>query len=69
MLLLGWQTAAIVPELAKEIRIRNTAKYQNAVAWSDILTQLIETYQKYAEEDVDVKEVIQDWFVELQELR
>uniref|UniRef100_A0A0M3I4Q1 5'-nucleotidase domain-containing protein 3 n=2 Tax=Ascaris TaxID=6251 RepID=A0A0M3I4Q1_ASCLU len=69
MLMLGWHTAAIVPELAREIRLQNDDDYRNAVIWLQYLTLLIEEYQKYAGTDNETRRLITDWFDERAVLR
>ncbi|KHN82191.1 5'-nucleotidase domain-containing protein 2 [Toxocara canis] len=69
MLMLGWNTAAIVPELAREIRLQNHEDYRYTVNWLQYLTFLIEKYQKYADVDSEIKQLIAEWFEERAVLR
>uniref|UniRef100_A0A0N5AAG9 5'-nucleotidase domain-containing protein 3 n=1 Tax=Syphacia muris TaxID=451379 RepID=A0A0N5AAG9_9BILA len=69
MLMLGWHTAAIVPELAREIRSQNDENYQRAVAWIEYLTMLIQKFYEYSETDVEIKTVIGEWLAERTEIR
>ena len=69
MLRLGWHTAAIVPELAREIRVQNEELYRYTILWMETLTQLIETYQKYADIDFESRNIIEEWAKERKQLR
>ncbi|CAD5219680.1 unnamed protein product [Bursaphelenchus okinawaensis] len=69
MLQIGWRTAAIVPELAREIRTQNTDKYRLRVLWLETLSRLIEQHQKYGKHDVKAEEVIRGWAEERRRLR
>lgn len=69
MLKLGWHTAAIIPELAREIRAQNEDSYRYTIIWMETLTQLIEAYQKYCDLDEDCNRVIEDWILERKYLR
>lgn len=65
---LGWHTAAIVPELAGEVRLQNTKAYQKAVIWLQILTSLIEEYQLYSTKP-QCNDIIREWANERKEIR
>ncbi|VDN18588.1 unnamed protein product [Gongylonema pulchrum] len=69
MLMLGWRTAAIVPELAREIRVQNDDDYQRSLSWANYLTLLIEKYGIYTENDADIKNLINQWMDEREMLR
>ncbi|CAI4221842.1 unnamed protein product [Auanema sp. JU1783] len=69
MLRLGWHTAAIVPELAREIRIQNSNEYRFEIIWLESLTQLIEKYQSFTREDPLCKEILQEWMKERCKIR
>uniref|UniRef100_A0A914XWH5 5'-nucleotidase domain-containing protein 3 n=1 Tax=Panagrolaimus superbus TaxID=310955 RepID=A0A914XWH5_9BILA len=69
ILQLGWHTAAIVPELAREIRVQNLDTYHYIIVWLETLTQLIETYQKYGDRDPLCCNVITEWIHERAKLR
>lgn len=69
MLKLGWHTAAIVPELAREIRVQNEDFYRYTILWMETLTQLIETYQKYTDVDCECRTIIEEWGKERKQLR
>uniref|UniRef100_A0AC34QT16 5'-nucleotidase domain-containing protein 3 n=1 Tax=Panagrolaimus sp. JU765 TaxID=591449 RepID=A0AC34QT16_9BILA len=69
MLKLGWHTAAIIPELAREIRVQNEESYRYTILWMETLTQLIETYQKYCDIDQESMEIVNGWISERKQLR
>uniref|UniRef100_A0A7E4ZZ04 5'-nucleotidase domain-containing protein 3 n=1 Tax=Panagrellus redivivus TaxID=6233 RepID=A0A7E4ZZ04_PANRE len=69
ILKLGWHTAAIVPELAREIRMQNTEEYRQAILLSENLTCLIQKYQRFAVYDKACAELINSWVEERRELR
>lgn len=69
MLMLGWHTAAIVPEVAREIRLQNAEEYQESVNWMEYLTILIERYQKYAESNLELRNLIREWLAERADIR
>lgn len=69
MLQLGWHTAAIVPELAQEIRIQNEDTYRETITWMEVLTQLIEKYQHLGRDDIHSQTVINEWILERRMLR
>ena len=69
MLKLGWNTGAIVPELAREIRTQNTGKYRELVTWLETLTDLIEKYQSFAKNDHVCGQVLHDWAEERRNIR
>jgi len=64
MLKLGWTTAAIVPELAREIRTQNTDNYRANICWLETLTGIIETQQIYAHMNNDARQIINEWIDE-----
>lgn len=68
MLELGWSTAAVVPELAREIRAQNSESYRVQVLWFETLTQLIEQHQKYGKDDISVEQTIREWAEERKSL-
>ncbi|MFH4976836.1 hypothetical protein AB6A40_003545 [Gnathostoma spinigerum] len=65
---LGWHTAAIVPELAREIRTQNEESYRKMINWLEMLTSMIERYQHFSNLE-EVKDIIQQWFDEREYLR
>nr|XP_056719295.1 5'-nucleotidase domain-containing protein 2 isoform X2 [Euleptes europaea] len=67
MLLHGWRTGAIVPELETEIRIINTEQYMHSLTWQQALTGLLERMQMYR--DAESKQVLLEWVKERQEIR
>lgn len=68
MLRLGWHTAAIVPELASEVRLQNAEEFQRTVTWQQTLTHLIETFQHYALlNDDECTTIIKEWARERRE--
>ncbi|XP_048347071.1 5'-nucleotidase domain-containing protein 2 isoform X2 [Sphaerodactylus townsendi] len=67
MLLHGWRTGAIVPELETEIRIINTEQYMHSLTWQQALTGLLERMQMY--QDAESKQVLLEWMKERQEIR
>lgn len=69
MLKLGWHTAAIVPELAREIRTQNEDEYRETIIWLDALTRLIEKYQHLGRTDLESQRVINEWVLERRRLR
>ncbi|KAL6739056.1 hypothetical protein Aduo_012545 [Ancylostoma duodenale] len=69
ILRLGWRTAAIVPELAREIRIQNDDVYRKGIQWLEIITAIIETYQSGAQEDPESARIIAEWRDERTRLR
>lgn len=69
MLKLGWHTAAIVPELAREIRIQNVDEYRWTIMWMDALTKLIEKHQHYGRDNSEAAFVIQEWLEERRLMR
>ncbi|CAD5226772.1 unnamed protein product [Bursaphelenchus xylophilus] len=69
MLQLGWRTAAIVPELAREIRTQNTDGFRLKVLWLETLSQLIEQHQKYGKQEISAEKVIRGWAEERKRLR
>lgn len=69
MLMLGWHTAAIVPEVAREIRYQNDEDYQKSINWIEYLTLLVEKYQKYSQSDPQIKALIREWLDERAEIR
>ncbi|ETN81730.1 hypothetical protein NECAME_17838 [Necator americanus] len=66
---LGWRTAAVVPELAREIRIQNDDVYRRNIQWLEMLTAIIEEYQAGAQEDPESTEIINKWRNERSRLR
>uniref|UniRef100_A0A0N4ZCR2 5'-nucleotidase domain-containing protein 3 n=1 Tax=Parastrongyloides trichosuri TaxID=131310 RepID=A0A0N4ZCR2_PARTI len=50
ILQLGWRTAAIVPELAREIRLQNEDDYIKNILWIEALTEIYERYQYLKDE-------------------
>lgn len=66
---MGWHTAAIVPELAREIRLQNDPKYRCAVIWLQSLTSLIENYQNSVTRDREVANLITAWLNERRIIR
>ncbi|VDK41732.1 unnamed protein product [Anisakis simplex] len=68
MLMLGWHTAAIVPELAREIRLQNSQEYRLNITWLYHLTLLIEKYQKFGDNDPQIRKLIDEWFDETVEV-
>ncbi|KAH7731078.1 5-nucleotidase domain containing 2-like protein [Aphelenchoides avenae] len=69
MLRLGWHTAAIVPELAREIRVQNRDGYRHTIMWMEALTHLIECYQKYSRADPEAAALIEAWVEERRQNR
>lgn len=69
MLMLGWHTAAIVPELAREIRLQNDVNYQKALGWANYLTLLLEKYGSCGENDTAVRDLVDHWSAEREMLR
>ncbi|TMS38264.1 hypothetical protein L596_005029 [Steinernema carpocapsae] len=69
MLQLGWHTAAIVPELAREIRAQNHEEFRTTVTWLEILTRLIESYQCFELADERAKGEFTNWILERRMLR
>jgi hypothetical protein len=69
MLKLGWHTAAIVPELAREIRIQNVDEYRWTIMWMDALTKLIEKHQHYGRDNSEAAFVILEWLEERRLMR
>ncbi|CAJ0603217.1 unnamed protein product [Cylicocyclus nassatus] len=69
ILRLGWRTAAVVPELAREIRTQNNDAYRRSIQWLEVLTTIIEEYQANAQDDPDSAELMEDWRKERADLR
>ncbi|KHJ89347.1 HAD superfamily hydrolase, 5'-nucleotidase [Oesophagostomum dentatum] len=69
ILRLGWRTAAIVPELAREIRIQNDDLYRKNIQWLEMLTAIIEAYQSGANQDPEAANIINGWRDERSRLR
>lgn len=69
MLQLGWSTAAVVPELAREIRLQNQLPYRQAVAWIEVLTSLIERNQGCGERDDECAALLREWATERRRMR
>ncbi|KAK6057977.1 HAD superfamily hydrolase, 5'-nucleotidase, partial [Cooperia oncophora] len=61
ILRLGWRTAAVVPELAREIRVQNDDTYQEIIQWLAMLTAIIEVYRPDSLQDPDAASVIEEW--------
>jgi len=64
MLKLGWNTAAIVPELAKEIRTQNSDEYRERICWQESLGSLIETHQQQANASPEAAAEMAKWMAE-----
>ncbi|GMS96345.1 hypothetical protein PENTCL1PPCAC_18520 [Pristionchus entomophagus] len=69
MLRLGWGTAAIVPELAREIRSQNEEFYQKGIMWLETLTLLIERERAGARGDREAEQLIHQWMDERTKIR
>ncbi|KAK0398645.1 hypothetical protein QR680_002689 [Steinernema hermaphroditum] len=69
MLQLGWHTAAIVPELAREIRAQNHEQFRVAITWLELLTSLIEAYQCAEPADDEGRAEFRKWILERRMLR
>ncbi|CAD6198161.1 unnamed protein product [Caenorhabditis auriculariae] len=69
MLRLGWHTAAVVPELAREIRIQNEDDYRRNIQWLSLLTGIIERYHVEASRRSDTNQVLEEWQEERTDLR
>ncbi|KHJ79538.1 5' nucleotidase family protein, partial [Oesophagostomum dentatum] len=69
ILRLGWRTAAIVPELAREIRIQNDDLYRKNIQWLEMLTAIIEAYQSGVNQDPEAANIINGWRDERSRLR
>ncbi|VDP02263.1 unnamed protein product [Heligmosomoides polygyrus] len=69
ILRLGWRTAAVVPELAREIRIQNDDSYRNTIQWLEMLTAIIEMMQPGSIEDSECAKLIDQWRTERSHFR
>ncbi|KAF8375482.1 hypothetical protein PRIPAC_81911 [Pristionchus pacificus] len=69
MLRLGWGTAAIVPELAREIRSQNGDFYQKGIMWLETLTLLIERERTGTRGDREAEQLIHEWMDERAKIR
>ncbi|PAV56597.1 hypothetical protein WR25_00276 [Diploscapter pachys] len=69
MLRLGWRTAAIVPDLAREIRTQNTDNYRTSIQWIEILTALIERFQVESSRSPETHKIMENWKGEREKLR
>uniref|UniRef100_A0AC35TW52 5'-nucleotidase domain-containing protein 3 n=1 Tax=Rhabditophanes sp. KR3021 TaxID=114890 RepID=A0AC35TW52_9BILA len=69
ILKLGWRTAGIVPELAREIRMQNEPDFVKSIVWIDALTELSERYQYTEEESTECADVLKQWDRERRETR
>ncbi|WKY05626.1 hypothetical protein Q1695_006100 [Nippostrongylus brasiliensis] len=69
ILRLGWRTAAIVPELAREIRIQNEESYRSTIQWLGMLTAIIETLQPGALQNSETAIVLDEWRIERRHYR
>ncbi|VDO44829.1 unnamed protein product [Haemonchus placei] len=69
ILRLGWRTAAVVPELAREIRIQNDESHQKIIQWLEMLTAIIELYRPESLKDPESVKVIEEWQAERGEYR
>ncbi|CAJ0922868.1 unnamed protein product, partial [Mesorhabditis belari] len=69
MLRLGWHTAAIVPELAREIRAQNTDEYRRSIQWLETLTNLIANFQVDGRRNAECGQIINEWAEERRKLR
>ncbi|CEF59777.1 HAD-superfamily hydrolase, subfamily IG,5'-nucleotidase and HAD-like domain-containing protein [Strongyloides ratti] len=58
ILQLGWRTAAIVPELAREIRLQNQDDYIRDILWIDALTEIYERYQYLKDQCDDCADIL-----------
>ncbi|PIO64500.1 5' nucleotidase family protein [Teladorsagia circumcincta] len=69
ILRLGWRTAAIVPELAREIRVQNGESYQKIIQWLAMLTAIVELYRPESLRDPESAKVIEEWQTERSQYR
>uniref|UniRef100_A0A0N5C5P2 5'-nucleotidase domain-containing protein 3 n=1 Tax=Strongyloides papillosus TaxID=174720 RepID=A0A0N5C5P2_STREA len=69
ILQLGWRTAAIVPELAREIRLQNQNDYIRNILWIDALTEIYERYQYLEDECNDCAKILTELENERKEAR
>ncbi|CAJ0574533.1 unnamed protein product, partial [Mesorhabditis spiculigera] len=69
MLKLGWHTAAIVPELAREIRAQNTDEYRRNIQWLETLTYLMSNFQGDGRRNTECAAIINEWAEERRKLR
>ncbi|PAV73391.1 hypothetical protein WR25_19155 [Diploscapter pachys] len=69
MLRLGWRTAAIVPDLSREIRTQNTDNYRTNIQWIEILTALIERFQVESSRSPETHKIMETWKEEREKLR
>lgn len=68
-LLHGWRTCAIIEELEEEIEKNNDPDMKMKVSWSNVLQELLKTYQDYPKDDQECKKILDDWKEELFNLR